>query len=213
MSRWGKFISVEGIDGSGKTLLVEGLKEKLVEAGVKEDKVVITREPGGTDFAEKIRQVLLINIPREPLSELFALLAARYENTKKIIIPSLQKGKIVISDRYYDSSFAYQVFGKGLEYYTVAHLNKIATLKLKPKLTILIDISPNVALERLKKDGKSTNYYEDLNLEFFERVRYGYLALARRAKKRIKVINGEQPLDKVVEDAWEHVKRVVFPHD
>jgi dTMP kinase len=207
LGRWGKFITFEGIDGSGKSTLISAIREKLLEKGIKEEKILITKEPGGTDFAELLRDVLAKKVDREPLAELFALLSARYDHTKRKIIPALREGKIVICDRYSDSTFAYQVFGKGLEYYIVTHLNKIASLKLKPDLTILIDLDPKIALERLKD---KRDHYESLGLEFFERVRYGYLALAKRAKKRIKVIDGSRSFEDVLNDAWSYVENLIF---
>jgi dTMP kinase len=207
LGRWGKFITFEGIDGSGKSTLISAIRERLLEKGIKEEKILITKEPGGTDFAELLRDVLAKKVDREPLAELFALLSARYDHTKRKIIPALREGKIVICDRYSDSTFAYQVFGKGLEYYIVTHLNKIASLKLKPDLTILIDLDPKIALERLKD---KRDHYESLGLEFFERVRYGYLALAKRAKKRIKVIDGSRSFEDVLNDAWSYVENLIF---
>jgi dTMP kinase len=207
LGRWGKFITFEGIDGSGKSTLISAIKERLLKRGIKEEKILITKEPGGTDFAELLRDVLAKKVDREPLAELFALLSARYDHTKRKIIPALREGKIVICDRYSDSTFAYQVFGKGLEYYLVTHLNKIASLKLKPDLTILIDLDPKIALERLKD---KRDHYESLGLEFFERVRYGYLALAKRAKKRIKVIDGSRSFEDVLNDAWSYVEKLIF---
>lgn len=207
MGRWGKFITFEGIDGSGKSTLISAIKERLLKRGIKEEKILITKEPGGTDFAELLRDILAKNVDREPLAELFALLSARYDHTKRKIIPALREGKIVICDRYSDSTFAYQVFGRGLEYYLVTHLNKIASLKLKPDLTILIDLDPKIALERLKD---KRDHYESLGLEFFERVRYGYLALAKRAKKRIKVIDGSRSFEDVLNDAWSYVEKLIF---
>lgn len=207
MGRWGKFITFEGIDGSGKSTLISAIKERLLKRGIKEEKILITKEPGGTDFAELLRDVLAKKVDREPLAELFALLSARYDHTKRKIIPALREGKIVICDRYSDSTFAYQVFGKGLEYYLVTHLNKIASLKLKPDLTILIDLDPKIAFERLKD---KRDHYESLGLEFFEKVRYGYLALAKRAKKRIKVIDGSRSFEDVLNDAWSYVESLIF---
>jgi len=207
LGRWGKFITFEGIDGSGKSTLISAIKERLLKRGIKEEKILITKEPGGTDFAELLRDVLAKKVDREPLAELFALLSARYDHTKRKIIPALREGKIVICDRYSDSTFAYQVFGKGLEYYLVTHLNKIASLKLKPDLTILIDLDPKIAFERLKD---KRDHYESLGLEFFEKVRYGYLALAKRAKKRIKVIDGSRSFEDVLNDAWSYVESLIF---
>ncbi|NPB03549.1 MAG: dTMP kinase [Thermotogae bacterium] len=209
MARWGKFITFEGIDGSGKSTLAGGIYRRLLESLPKE-RIILTHEPGGTPFANSLRETLSKNVDREPMAELFTLLASRYDHTKRLIIPALQNGKVVLCDRYSDSTFAYQVFGKGLEYHTVARLNKIATLGIKPKLTLLIDIPVEIALDRLAEKGK-LDHYESLDVHFFERVRYGYLALAKRAKRRIKVLDGTQSKEKILDEAWGYVFEVVFP--
>ena len=207
MARWGKFITFEGIDGSGKSTLLNAVYERLLKV-LPPGKVIKTHEPGGTPFANLLRGVLSERVEREPMAELFTLMAARYDHTKRKIIPALQDGKVVLCDRYSDSTFAYQVFGKGIEYYTVARFNKVATLGIKPKLTLLIDVPVPVALGRLAEKGK-LDHYESLDRAFFERVRYGYLALAKRAKKRIKVLDGTRPPEEVLEEAMGYVLEVL----
>jgi len=207
VARWGKFITFEGIDGSGKSTLLRGIYERLLNH-LPEDRIVLTHEPGGTPFANLLREALASRTDREPMAELFTLLASRYDHTKRLIIPALQSGRVVLCDRYSDSTVAYQVFGKGIEYYTVARLNKLATLGIKPKLTLLLDVPVDVALRRLRAKGK-LDHYESLDRDFFERVRYGYLALARRAKRRIKVLDGTRNPDEVLDEAWGYVREVV----
>lgn len=198
MARWGFFISLEGIEGSGKSTLARTLELKLKELGFD---VVLTREPGGTPVGERIRDVLLHHsIEMEPWTEAFLMLAARYENTRKVILPALQNGKIVISDRYDDSTMAYQGFARGLPLKPLARLNKFATLGLKPNLTFLIDLPANEGLSR--KSTEESNRFEEETVKFHEKVREGYLKLARRAKKRIVVLDGTKPPDELAEIAF-----------
>ena len=207
MARWGKFITFEGIDGSGKSTLLKNVYNVLSRY-LPEDKLVLTHEPGGTPFATLLREALAKKVDREPMAELFTLMAARYDHTKRKIIPALQNGKVILCDRYSDSTFAYQVFGKGIEYYTVARFNKVATLGIKPRLTLLVDVPVDVALRRLAEKGK-LDHYESLDRSFFERVRYGYLALARRAKKRIKVLDGTKPPEEVLREAMRYIGQIL----
>lgn len=198
MARWGFFISLEGIEGSGKSTLAKALYQKLKELGFD---VVLTREPGGTPVGERIREVLLHHsVNMEPWTEAFLMLAARYENTRKIILPALQNGKIVISDRYDDSTMAYQGFARGLPLKPLSRLNKFATLGLKPNLTFLLDLPPDKGLSR--KPSDESNRFEDETIKFHEKVRDGYLNLAKRAKKRIVVLDGTKNPDELAEIAF-----------
>ncbi len=186
MPRWGFFITFEGIEGSGKSTLARKLYDFLQQENFD---VVFTREPGGPPVAEDVRQILLKpgrNV--EPWTEVFLLLAARHENVKKVIYPALTSSKIVISDRYSDSTFAYQCYGRGLPYRIVTRFNKFATAGIKPNLTFLIDLPVETGLERLK--GEKLDRMEMEALEFHRRVREGYLKLAHRAKKRFVVLDG-----------------------
>ena len=197
---WGFFVALEGIEGTGKSTLLNCLAERLEGLGLR---VVKTREPGGTPAAELIREVLMKpGLQLEPWAELFLFLAARRENTYKVILPALREGKVVISDRYYLSSLAYQGFGRGLPLKLVSRLNKFATGGLKPHLTLLIDLEPSEALAR----ARGRDRFHEEELEFHRRVREGYLILARKAGKRVRVLDGSLPKEELVERAFKLVE-------
>ncbi len=180
----GIFISFEGIDGSGKTTQIEQLKDYLKSLNID---YVVVREPGGTNEGERIRQILL---DREsdltPEAELFLLLASRSILTKRVIIPSLEEGKIVIADRYADSSVAYQGYGRGLDIEFVNSGNSVATCGLKPDITFYIDIPVEESIRRRKEKKKDRM---EIDPEFLKRVRKGYLKMANNSK-RIVVVDG-----------------------
>ncbi|MGC8893605.1 MAG: dTMP kinase [candidate division WOR-3 bacterium] len=193
----GFFLVLEGIEGSGKTTLAEGLARKFESGGCS---VLLTREPGGTPLGERIREILLHSKNDiSPWAEFFLFLAARREHTYRVIRPALAEGKPVISDRYYLSSFAYQGYGRGLPLKILSRLNKFATGGLVPHLTIIADLPVEHALARLKR---SRDRIESESTEFHERVRLGYLKMARRAGKRIRVIDTTRPREEVLEEAW-----------
>lgn len=193
MGKWGFFITFEGIEGSGKSTLANMLYEKLK---VYDFPVVFTREPGGTDVGEKIREIILNkNFDIDPYSELFLFLVARRENIKRIIIPSLREGKIVICDRFDDSTFAYQGFGRNIPLRFITRVNKLVTEEIKPNLTFLIDVPVNIGFSRIKKEDRIEMEKND----FHERVRKGFLTIAKRAKKRVVVLNGEDNLERNIE--------------
>ncbi len=196
MGRWGFFLTVEGIEGSGKSTLAESIKDWLTTRGFD---VVFTREPGGTPCGEEVRKILANpEFELDAWTEVFLFLASRRENVLKRIRPGLQAGKIVISDRYSESTFAYQVFGRGLPYKIVTRYNKTATFGIKPDLTFLIDLPPHIGLARLK--GKPDRIEEE-QYDFHIRVREGYLKLAKRAPKRIRILNGELPKETILNEA------------
>ena len=182
------FISFEGIDKSGKStqisLLVDWVKQKGYE-------VVQTSEPGGTGLGEKIEKILLEPSTKEinGISELFLYLADRAEHVEKIIKPALEKGKIVISDRFADATIAYQGYGRRLDTPWVEELNKRATHGFLPDITFLLDISPDLAKKRSGSEEKDR--IENEKISFHQKVRQGYLKLAKKHTERIKVINGE----------------------
>ncbi len=196
MSRWGFFITFEGIEGCGKSTLARKLYEYLKEDNFN---VVFTREPGGPEVAEDIRSILLKPDRHvEPWTEVFLLLAARHENVKKVIYPTLANSGIVISDRFSDSTFAYQCYGRGLPYKVVSRFNKFATSGIKPNLTFLIDLPVEKGLARL--DDGHLDRMEQEALDFHHRVREGYLKLARRAGKRFYVLNGLKSPEELFEE-------------
>ncbi|MBU0951314.1 MAG: dTMP kinase [Elusimicrobia bacterium] len=183
----GIFITFEGPDGSGKStqagLLAAALKKKGYE-------YILTREPGGTPFAESIRNLLLkpgMNV--FPLTELLLYAASRAQHTQELIKPALAQGKIVICDRYSDSTMAYQYFGRNLDKSLIYRLNEIAAGGLKPALTIVVDIKAEDGMKRVCKNGPKDRL-ENENIQFHERIRKGFLQLAKREPKRIKVVAG-----------------------
>lgn len=188
------FISFEGIDKSGKStqisLLVDYLKQKGYEA-------VQTCEPGGTRLGKKIERILLEPSTKEisGISELFLYLADRAEHVEKIIKPALEKGKIVISDRFADATIAYQGHGRELDIPWIKELNKRVTHGLSPDITFLLDISPDLAQKRSGSEGKDR--IENEKISFHQKVRQGYLKLAKRHTERIKAINGEGSVEEI----------------
>ncbi len=200
----GKFITFEGIDGSGKStqakMLLEFLRSKGIDA-------ILTREPGGTRVAEKIRQILLDrgNMELCPRAELLLYLASRAQHTEEVIKPALMRGSWVISDRFSDSSIAYQGAARELGMETVREMSLFATDGLVPDITFFLDISPSVASERMQRDGKTLDRLEAETKEFIDRVRHGYIWLAQNEGSRFISINGER----AVEEIWEEIREII----
>lgn len=188
----GLLISFEGIEGCGKTTQAKLLYEYLRERGIA---CILLYEPGGTEIGEEIRKILLNekNTKMSPKTELFLYLAARAQLLEEIIFPALQEGKVIICDRFSDSTLAYQGGGRNLGLERVSQINKYATNKLRPHLTILIDIPVSISKERIKKEEKDR--LEKENEEFYEKIRETYLLLAKRAPKRIKIFKGDKSIE------------------
>ncbi|MBS9531522.1 MULTISPECIES: dTMP kinase [unclassified Wolbachia] len=175
------FITFEGIDGSGKTTQSELLANYFKQIHG-ENNVVLTREPGGTDFAEKIRGSLLKdNI--DPISELLLFTSMRYEHMKELILPALKEGKTVICDRFIDSTIAYQGYGLGVDLSLIRDLHKLVEIKY-PDITFILDIDVQVGLSR----AKDKNKYEEMNVDFYNKVREGFQEIAKKEPKRCSVI-------------------------
>lgn len=190
------FISFEGIDFSGKSTQIELLKDYLVEHN---KKVEILREPGGTEISEKVRNILLDNKNEELFAEaeLFLFSASRAQLVREKIRPYLEKGIYVISDRFHDSSTAYQGYGRGIPLDVVNHIRNLAIGETIPDLTFFIDIPVGIAKERRKKKSKvKLDRIETADTEFYNRVRNGYLEIARR-EERFKVIDGTQTIETI----------------
>ncbi|RLD17952.1 MAG: dTMP kinase [Caldiserica bacterium] len=194
----GLFITFEGIDGSGKSTQAMLLKDRFNQLN---RPVVFTKEPGGTPLGKKIREILL-NDNMNPVSEFLLFAADRKEHAKKIIVPSLSNGKIVISDRFADSSVAYQGFGRGvpIDFINFVHQNILSGLK--PDLTFIVDISPEIGLRRLAEKDR----IERGGINFLRKVREGYLELAGQ-DKRFVVIDGTVASEKVANSIWEFISR------
>jgi|TARA_B100000929_G_scaffold6142_1_gene5179 dTMP kinase len=190
----GLFITIEGIECVGKSTNAKFISDLLNKKNIKTH---VTREPGGTSLGEKIRQILLFeqNDSISPLGELLLLFAAREKHINEVIKPNLEQGKWVISDRFTDASFAYQGFGRGLDFDQVNQLKQIIQNDFDPDLTFLLDAPIDVIKSRRKLNPNDR--FESEDREFFERVRQGYLELASVFKDRVKIIDATQPIEQV----------------
>jgi dTMP kinase len=198
--RRGLLITFEGIDGCGKTTQLLKTYRHLVDQGYKVAKL---REPGTTPTAEKIRRILLHkNSSMSDLTELLLYEAARSDITGRKIVPLLKSGHIVLCDRFYDSTTAYQGYGRGLDASMVKRLHRVAVGNLRPDLTLLFDIDLRTAESRL---GRRLDRLESQSRAFFNRVRKGFLEIAASEKGRVKVIDGTRPAAEV----FREVKRLV----
>jgi dTMP kinase len=210
----GFFITFEGIDFCGKTTQAKKLAKYLKAKG---HDTILMREPGGEKISEKIRKVLLSEKNQEitPLTELLLYIASRAQLTQRVILPSLAQKKIVICDRYSDSTLAYQGYGRGLNKNMIKYLNQVSSSGLYPDLTILLDVPVEVSLTRKAKEAnrfaslttrnKGGDRLEREKIEFHRKVREGYLKIANKNIKRIKIVDGTGNIEKT----WEKVKSVV----
>jgi dTMP kinase len=202
----GVLVTFEGVEGSGKSTQVERLTRRLAALGVPS---AALREPGGTEIGEAIRRVLLD--PRHSqmhgLTELLLYLAARNQLVREKVLAALAAGRVVVLDRFGDSSAAYQGAGRGLNLKLVARLNKLVTADLKPSLTVLVDVPVSVGQKR--KTSGVLDRLERERLEFHERVREGYLRVARRAPGRFKVVDGTLPVDELERLVFGHVEELL----
>ena len=198
------FITFEGADGCGKTTQIELLDKFLKEKGFK---TLVTREPGAKGLGEKLREILL-NYDGEvsPNCESFLFLADRAQHVDCVIKPALKKGIIVLCDRHTDSTVAYQGYGRQLDIEQIKNLNKIAVNGLKPDLTIVFDIDIETSMQRV---GKTKDRMESAGTEFFNRVRNGYLAIAKEEPNRVKVINSADSIENIHKQVVGLVKKSV----
>lgn len=198
------FLSFEGIDCCGKTTQAKILVEKLKELN---HTVLFMREPGGTEISEQIRQVLLNkkNLKMTQITELLLFSASRSQLVTEVIKPNLAKGTIVISDRFVDSTTAYQGYGRGLHHGGVKSINTIATSGLMPKKTFFIDIPVQEMYKRRTESHQEIDRMEMSNEDFYNRVREGYIELAKEEPGRFVTIDGRQPIDSIHEIIWKEV--------
>jgi dTMP kinase len=189
----GKFITLEGIDGAGKSTHHAWLIDFLKSQG---REVVATREPGGTPLGEKLR-TLLLSEPMHLETEALLMFAARREHLDKLILPALAAGKWVISDRFADASYAYQGGGRGLAPEKIMALESWVQAGFQPDLTLVFDLPTEVACERLAKTGNAPDRFEKETQEFFERVRDTYLQRAGAEPGRIKVIDSRKSIPEI----------------
>ena len=200
----GLFITFEGLDGAGKTTQVNLLQKHLASIG---RSVFSTREPGGTGVGEKVRAILKES-SMAPMTELFLFYASRVEHTERIIIPLLERGEMVICDRFVDSTLAYQVFGRGIERSVIETLNEIAVKNLKPDLTILVDIDAEEANNRAKKRSE-LDEIEKRKLAFYKDVSTGYRTIATEEPERFLVVDGRESIEAVFNNILKRVARLL----
>ena len=198
------FITFEGADGCGKTTQIELLNKYLQEKGFK---TLVTREPGAKGLGEKLREILL-NYDGEvsPNCESFLFLADRAQHVDCVIKPALKDGVIVLCDRHTDSTVAYQGYGRQLDIEQIKKLNEIAVNGLKPDLTIVFDIDIETSMQRV---GKTKDRMESAGMDFFNRVRNGYLAIAKEEPNRVKVINSADTIERIHNQGVELVEKAV----
>lgn len=190
------FVSFEGGEGSGKSTQAKLLAEFLKAQG---KEIVLTREPGGTELAEEIRALLLLKKQiNDPLTELLLLSAARRDHVENLIKPALAEGKVVITDRFFDSSMVYQSYVKGLDPEILNKLIQISIGQFAPDVTFLIDIDVEVGLSRIANTrALEMNHYDNQALEFHQKVRQGFLDLAHKNPERIIIIDGSMDIEEV----------------
>ena len=200
----GLFVTFEGTDGCGKTTQIELLKTYLENKGFE---VILTREPGAKGLGTKLREILL-NYDGEVSSncESFLFLADRAQHVDTLIKPAIENGKIVLCDRHTDSTVAYQGYGRGLDLEQINMLNNIATSGLKPNITFVFDIDIETAQERV---GKSKDRMESAGLEFFKRVRQGYLEIAKSEPERVKVLDATQKVEQISEQVINYINNLI----
>lgn len=205
------FITFEGLDNSGKTTVIKKLVEYLKERKI-EKNFLVTREPGGTGIkeAEFIREfVLSPKYEIDPMSEALLYLVSRKIHLTKIIEPALKSGKIVICDRFIDSSLAYQGSGRELGVEKIRELNSIVTDKMKPDITFFIKISPELSIKRLLKQKKKLDRLENNGLEFYQKVSNGYDEIINKERERFIIINGNLNINEVSKKVIEEFKKII----
>ncbi|MDA8100413.1 MAG: dTMP kinase [Nitrospiraceae bacterium] len=209
----GRFVTFEGIEGSGKSTQISLLQSYLAGKGIP---VVLTREPGGTPIGDQIRRILLdpANKALDPLAELLLYGASRAQHLREVIRPALASGTVVLCDRFSDATLAYQGFGRGLATGGIEELDRIVTAGLRPDLTVLIDIDARTGLGRAR--GRNADQglhaesrFEDEDIAFHTRVRDGYLLLAEKDRDRYRIVNGDRTPEKIQADIRNLVDRLL----
>jgi dTMP kinase len=202
--RGGVFVSFEGIEGSGKTTQAKLLAQQLRDLGYE---VLLSREPGGTLLGEQLRN-LLQGMPLEitPLAELLLYAADRAQHVREVIAPALAVGKVVICDRYSDATIAYQGYGRGLKIDMIQKINGWVTKDITPQITFLLDVTPEVGLERVLNSKGTLDRLEKEDKAFHQRTREGYLKLARQHEQRFKVIAGDGDISLINKKIIQQIK-------
>ena len=203
----GKFIVFEGSDGSGKTTVLDKVKEYLDDSGID---YVLTREPGGTEISEDIRGILLDKANKEmtPMTEALLYAAARAQHVEEVILPNIEAGRLVISDRYVMSSLAYQAYGRKLDYKEVKNINDYATRRLKPDYTIFLNVDPITVLNR-KKNNVEADRLEEESEAYHERVYRGYQEMIAAQGDSFILIDASRSLEEVTAEVIGKLKDII----
>jgi dTMP kinase len=209
----GLFITFEGPDGSGKTSQMQRLGERLKSGGME---VVMTREPGGTSIGDRVRELVLSPEYDSMADETEVLLYAssRAQHVQEVIIPSLRRGAIVICDRFIDASIAYQGYGLGQQPEQVASINRYASMGLQPRRTYMLDVPVQISRERLlarakRIGGAGLDRIEQKDKDYHERVREGFLLIARTEPRRVLLLNADRPEEEIAKDINEDCDRLL----
>lgn len=207
----GLLISFEGSEGSGKTTQIALLTERFEKLGYE---VIVTREPGGTEIGEEVRHLLKHGTAGDgmfPETELLLFAASRAQLVREVILPALEEGKIILCDRYLDSTTVYQGVARQLSEDPVTYINEFAVGKLMPDLTIVLDVPAEIGLDRIKHRATGIpDRMERENIEFYEAVREGYLLLVKSLPKRFSVFDGTEKKEKIEEQVWAEINRRFF---
>lgn len=204
----GLFITFEGPEGSGKTSVIKGIKAYFEEHKID---FITTREPGGIKIAEDIRDIILNkeNTMMDPHAEALLFAASRSQHFYEKVKPALDQGKVVLCDRFIDSSLAYQGYARGLGFDEVYEINKFAIGNVLPDLTLFIDVPPQVGLERVFNNTRKVDRLDLEKIDFHERVYNGYLEVAKRFPERFKKIDGTKSVEEVINDTLEVIKTYI----
>jgi dTMP kinase len=196
------FVTVEGVDGAGKSTHMKFIADFLAQSG---RHVIQTREPGGTDLAERLREAVLTDEKMPPLVETLLIFAARADHVARVIRPALEAGSAVVCDRFSDATMAYQAAGKGVSVELVERLGAAAHPGLAPDRTLVFDCSYDVARERLAASGKELDRFERADRAFFERVRGAYLARAKAEPGRMRIIDAAAAVPQIRKAIEQHL--------
>lgn len=197
-----KFITFEGPEGSGKTTVIREITQRLESEGWE---VVVTREPGGVKTGEDIRKILLEGEAIDDRSEALLFAASRREHLVNKVLPALREGKVVLCDRYIDSSLAYQGYARGIGVEEVCSINEFAINGLYPDLTLYLDIRASVGIQRINDNQRTQNRLDREKLDFHEKVVEGYRQIIHNEPNRFAVINAEQSIEEVANSAYESI--------
>lgn len=207
----GLLISFEGAEGSGKTTQIARLKDRFESLG---HKVVLIREPGGTDIGEEIRDLLKHNDTGDtmfPETELLLFAASRAQLVREKILPALEAGKVILCDRYLDSTTVYQGVARQLSEDPVTYINEFAVGNLMPDLTVVLDLEPELSMQRVKeRNSGKPDRMERENIEFYRAVREGYLLLVRSLPERFSVFDGSQSKESIELAIWDEINQRFF---